>query len=261
MIDLHEQLSEFSYGYGVTREVEELLVSIGLNATPFLPSLIHEAELGFDVAFNRPGTPLVLQFKLGQELERFRRAKGQTTVPRLNRPFWRFKVDINESQFLRLNELQTAGAEVYYVAPRFSRWMRFDHYFKTKRILTHSLMVTPNEILRGASASGATGSLHRVAYDRKRKYVCSEPVPIEEVQREKIAGAIKSRINDSPQTLGSKLARLANAVRKDGFDSVSETRRAEIFERAKSETDAFAALVAIEAWSLGAQVMFVTEPE
>jgi uncharacterized protein Ymh len=43
MIDLHERLSEFSYGYGVTREVEALLMSVGLHATPFLPSLLHEA--------------------------------------------------------------------------------------------------------------------------------------------------------------------------------------------------------------------------
>ena len=31
MIDLHERLSEFSFGYGVSREVEGLLASVGLQ--------------------------------------------------------------------------------------------------------------------------------------------------------------------------------------------------------------------------------------
>ncbi len=73
MIDLHERLSEFSYGYGATREAERLLASIGHHAIPYLPSLPDEGELGFDVAFNLPGRVLVLQFKLGEELLRFRR--------------------------------------------------------------------------------------------------------------------------------------------------------------------------------------------
>jgi hypothetical protein len=37
-VDLHQRLSEFSYGYGVTREVEQLLVSVGIHSTPFMPS-------------------------------------------------------------------------------------------------------------------------------------------------------------------------------------------------------------------------------
>jgi hypothetical protein len=96
MIDLHERLSEFSYSYGVTREVERSLAEVGIKTVPFLPSLIHEAELGFDVAFNRPGVALLLQFKLGQSLERFRRTNTCTTVPTLERPFWRFLLNTAE---------------------------------------------------------------------------------------------------------------------------------------------------------------------
>ncbi|WP_407523749.1 hypothetical protein [Methylobacterium oryzisoli] len=65
MINLHEHLSEFSYGYGVTREIERVFTAKGLRATPFLPSLLHEAELGFDVAFAGPSQVVMLQFKLG----------------------------------------------------------------------------------------------------------------------------------------------------------------------------------------------------
>ena len=82
-IDLHERLSEFSYGYGVTREVERLLRSVGLRPTPFLPSLLEEAKLGFDVAFKRPGAALLLQFKLGEALQRFVRADKSKPAPAL----------------------------------------------------------------------------------------------------------------------------------------------------------------------------------
>ena len=51
MINLHERLFEFAYGYGVTLEVENLLASNGLHATPFFPSLRQESKLGFDVVF------------------------------------------------------------------------------------------------------------------------------------------------------------------------------------------------------------------
>jgi hypothetical protein len=64
MLELYERLSEFSYGYGVTQEVEKALRSIGLRSVPFIPSLVHEAKVGFDVAFDKPGGALMLQFKL-----------------------------------------------------------------------------------------------------------------------------------------------------------------------------------------------------
>jgi hypothetical protein len=87
-VDLHQRLSE----YGVTREVELLLKSVGLDPTPFLPSLLHEAKLGFDVAFDRPGGALLLQFKLGEALQRYRRADTSTPALALSKPFWRFNV-------------------------------------------------------------------------------------------------------------------------------------------------------------------------
>jgi hypothetical protein len=55
MLDLHERLSEFSYGYGVTREFESALTAKGIRAVPFLPSLLHEAKVGFDVAWKKTG--------------------------------------------------------------------------------------------------------------------------------------------------------------------------------------------------------------
>ena len=107
MISLHEKLSELSYGYGVTREAEDHFASVGLHAVPFFPSLLDEGTLGFDAAFrfDRPGHFLVLQFKLGEELQRFRRTYPAQAVPALlARPFWRFRVDLKNAQFRQLEQ-------------------------------------------------------------------------------------------------------------------------------------------------------------
>ena len=141
MINLHERLSEFSYGYGVTREVERLLSARGLRATPFLPSLLHEAELGFDVAFAGPGDVVMLQFKLGQELSRFRRVDPADSIPVLAKPFWRYQVDTAGHQFLRLAEYEAEGADVFYVAPRFSSWAAYDLAFHANQVLQRSLLL------------------------------------------------------------------------------------------------------------------------
>jgi|SRR5450631_335348 hypothetical protein len=125
MIDLHERLSEFSFGYGVSREVEGLLASVGLHATPFLPSLLHEAELGFDVAFEDRGRVVVLQFKLGEELRRFHRTTPSQSIPPLEGPFWRYRIDTTGHQFRRLVDFENQQADVYYVAPRFSSWQAY----------------------------------------------------------------------------------------------------------------------------------------
>src|SRR5580704_15864116 len=65
------QFSEFSYGYCLT---EDLIVGQGtqLTAAPVFPSLIEEGQpgVGYDVRFDRPGTPLFLQFKLVHQMVR-----------------------------------------------------------------------------------------------------------------------------------------------------------------------------------------------
>jgi hypothetical protein len=156
-VDLHNRLSEFSYGYGVTREVERQLVSIGLHPTPFLPSLLHEAMLGFDVKFDRLGVALLLQFKLGEALQRFRRDDISRPPPPLGKPFWRFSIDTAEQdgQFDLLLKAEQAQAEVYYVAPRFTSWDSYVSEFQSERVLYESLLLRPSEIEAKLANQGA----------------------------------------------------------------------------------------------------------
>ncbi len=258
MINLHERLSEFSYGYGVTREIEALLASVGLNATPFLPSLLHEASLGFDVSFSSPGTIVMLQFKLGYELRRFHRSPPTQPIPLLERPFWRFSVDAAAPQFQRLAEFEVAKAQVYYVAPRFSSWAAYDRAFQKGEILDQSLMLKPSEINRGMA--GVVG-VHKVVYDRSRRYVCSEPMPIEEETRASLLDAVAHSARDSKRSLEDRISTLLTRETADQIGGrLSEVRRREIRARARRPVDANAAIVGLEAWSQGAQMLFVTAP-
>jgi hypothetical protein len=279
-VELHERLSEFSYGYGVTREAEEALESVGLTAVPFLPSLLHEAELGFDVGFDRPGAPLLLQFKLGQAMRRF--VPGPR--PALSPGFWRFQLDTAEpdGQYELLLKAQQDGAEVYYVAPMFHDWEAYLQAFGEKEVLEQSLLVTPAAIRAALDTHSIPDGPHKVVYDEYRAYLCSEPHRLEVTRARDLGKRLRGRIEQSKMTLGGSLRRVfagfsergqvrqqdvrlspdraAFAIPSD-TDEAAELRQArfeDYRERFPTEDDAIAAAVAAEAWGSGVQLVMAT---
>src|SRR5439155_15650999 len=116
---------------------------VGIKTAPFLPSLLQEAQLGFDVGFDRPGALLLLQFKLGQSVERFRRSKPSDPIPNLHRPFWRFWINTAEAdgQYETLLKAEQDGAETYYSAPRFSKWSDYLVAFESGEVLERSMLL------------------------------------------------------------------------------------------------------------------------
>ncbi len=321
MINLSERLSEFSYGYGATKEVENLLSSVGIKVTPFLPSLIHEKTLGFDVAFERPGRPLFLQFKLGQVLSRFVRRDLRGPAPRLDRPFHRFNVDTAEpdGQFEMLLKSEVDGAEVYYVAPRFSEWREYSNHFSDGQVLQNSILSKPSWIRHALDSKGEPDGIHRVAYDAFSAYVCSQPVELREVKIEELQKSIHDNIIRQENSLGEVLKQVysgfeeRSAIRRreelffsssidngDGTTTFNLTdgrevlltntsydlerfgddlrlilgqvgegkrtitkeerghRYSQLRERARTEEDAYAGAVAMEAFGMGIQTLFLT---
>lgn len=295
-VDLHQRLSEFSYGYGVTREVERLLQSVGLRTTPFLPSLVHEKQLAFDVAFDRPGAPLLLQFKLGQALQRFRRDDPSKPAPALGRPFWRFSVDTAEAngQFDLLLKAEQAGAEAYYVAPRFTTWDRYVLAYEGDRVLRQSLLVSPSEIDARLAAAGEPDGSHRIVYDRSNAFVFSEVKELSEVKARDLAGKVRAEIEQRPRRMDLLLRDVHAALERRreirakprkaerGHDApyfmraqepaelastperliASRARRfSEFRAKAATEADAWFAALGFEAWVTGAQLVAVTLPK
>lgn len=262
MINLHERLSEFSYGFGVTREVQSLLEGIGLRPTPFMPNLLHEEELGFDVGFKDRGRVVVLQFKLGHELRRFHRATPSQSVPELEHPFWRFMVDTSGHQFQRLAEFEASDADTYYVAPKFSDWKVYDSAFQDGQVLEKSLLLKPSEISRGVQAQGGSAGTHRIVYDGLNRYVCSEPTALHESRPGEVATEIATKIRQSKTTLEQQIGRLFERARPQaGPGALARSRQDQIFARSKDRTHGMAAIVGLEAWSQGAQLLFVTDAQ
>lgn len=258
-INLHERLSEFSYGYGVTREVEDRIRARGLRVTPFLPNLVQEASLGFDVAFNLPGTAILLQFKLGEELKKFRSSASVPVAPHpMSRPFWRYKIDTAEDQFRNLVRWERRGADVYYASPRFSAWFQFDLHFRSSAVLSSSLLIRPREVRNALIRQRSGAGVHRILYDRRRRYVCSEPEPIGEISPDELVVRAEDKVRKNKRSLGERLKFISRRPERDG-QPLGRSRISEIQERAKTEADANAAIFGIEAWSRGAQLLFVTE--
>jgi len=258
MIDLHERLSEFSFGYGVTREVERLLADLGLHVTPFMPSLVHEASLGFDVAFQSRGSVIALQFKLGEELRRFHKKPPVTSAPLLDRPFWRYKIDTTGHQFARLANFEHCGADVHYVAPRFSTWWHYEQAFHNETILEHSLLLRPSDIAQGITANGGTPGDHQIVYDRHRRYVCSIPSPLEEQTATKLGESVATKIRASDVRLRDRLFKIFSRSR-DQESGISISRQKIAAAQVDPSDDELLLTVGMEAWSQGAQLLFVTE--
>ena len=258
MISISERLSEFTYGYGVVEETRRLLETVGWNAVPFLPSLVHEQEVGFDVAFSQPGAVLMLQFKLGHQLSRFRRSHPAQAIPVLARPFWRFQIDTGEHQFLRLWSSEVLGAEVYYVAPRFADWAGYELLFRSGQVLQHSLLITPSEI---RNATPGPAAEHRIVYDRSRRYACSDPVETADVRIDELMQRIAARGAQKDEPLASTVKRLANEQTEGrAARRLSPRQREELRDRARTPAEGDAAVLALEAWLQGAQTIFVGHP-
>lgn len=280
-IELHERLSEFSYGYGVTREVEERLTRQGLKAVPFLPSLLHEGSLGFDVAFDIRGTALMIQFKLGQALRRF----SPGPRPRLDQPFWRFGIDTAEpdGQFELLLKAEQDGADVFYVAPTFHDWEVYLGHYEENRILKRSLLLTPGGIRSVLAANGVADGLHRIVYDTSRAYVCSDPLQVGTVNERDLAPKVRSHVDHRAAPLGEALEEIFAGFERRGDirrptvrhdpdrdaysipsdDGRGAGLRRERFDRflagGRSRLEAVALAVGAETWSMGAQLIFITD--
>jgi hypothetical protein len=240
-------------------------------------SLLHEAILGFDVKFDRPGAALLLQFKLGEALQRFRRDHISKPPPPLEKPFWRFTIDTAEQdgQFDLLLKAEQARAEVYYVAPRFTTWDTYVSEFQSEPVLYESLLLRPSEIEEKLADQGVADGWHRVVYDQSTVFVFSEPIPLNEQNAGDIARMIRVKIDEHRER--------ADVVMKEiqaGLNRIREIRRPTrapefspprdqivagrghrleaLRARAATEADAIFAAVGLEMWAIGAQLIVVT---
>lgn len=139
--------SEFSYGYAVT---EELVAHhrASLVAAPLFPSLYDEGKAGggYDVKIPISGTPVFLQFKLSDQLERKNAKENKGGL--LSIPYFRMHIRPNKhsDQHNLLLALEASGETVYYIAPEFHRPEELNDYYLRSVIVANSAAFTPTDI-------------------------------------------------------------------------------------------------------------------
>jgi hypothetical protein len=148
------RISEFSYGFALTRElIDKKWNGLQLTAAPFLPSLIAEGQQGggFDVSLQSVNALVFLQFKVSHYMTRTT-AKGVRTG-HLSVPHYRFDVHAPRSsdQHRLLLELEQQVAIlpriVRYVAPAFYTEGQFDAAFFANEVSDRSVFVAPSQIV------------------------------------------------------------------------------------------------------------------
>lgn len=184
---MDERLSEFAYGYGVTRELEDLISFAGYQCIPFLPNLIHENSLGYDVKLSAAGTVLLVQFKLGRSVSRYHLHLGETAPPPgLSRPFRRFELNTGDpqGQFQLLRAAESKGALAFYAAPRFGDWQAYGKAYLEGALLDQSILLTPAHIEAVLSGVMAPAGIHQVIFDDQQQYIRSQPLPLLPLSRQ-----------------------------------------------------------------------------
>ena len=140
--------SEFSYGFAFTHEYVNL--NPGLKAAPELPSLIKEAETGYDLKLDYKGHPKYFQFKLSTYLDR----RNALHWPSHHRSHYRVRISTRPKsnrftatdQHSRLKRLSTNVDDVFYVAPKFHSEDEFNFFFVQGRITENSLWAPLKEL-------------------------------------------------------------------------------------------------------------------
>lgn len=163
--------TEFSFGFGIAHEIQNILHSISLCA-PVFPSLLDERDVGWDVNFRISGRSLFLQFKRSDALTR-RTAKQW---PVFNSSFYRFPVyrRIESPQHNLLVRLAKSQPHVYYCAPLFYKDGDFNSYFMQKSLLDYSLFIPCKGL-----PELTDDDQHYIAYNATgRAYFCSQPSQI-----------------------------------------------------------------------------------
>jgi hypothetical protein len=217
---MRSEFSEFSYGYAVTEELINWH-GVGLRAYPYFPNLREEATRGYDLRLDRAGAPLFLQFKLADGMQRRSCVEIKKHSLPLTPVFYRMYVmrsDKSPQHSLLIN-LEGAGAEVYYVTPRFHTSTEFSNLYFSRNVVQNSAFIRPSAI--GALPDAKQ---HHVSYERggSLAWFCSEPVLIKEgtLDGSSLANNVLDTLNQSkPLTtqLKSLLSKILRTLEERGI--------------------------------------------
>lgn len=140
---MQSDFSEFSFGFALSHEI--CVATPGMKAAPVMPSLVSEGRSGgYDIRIDRPGIPLLLQFKLSELLSHPTAAQWDC----FRAPYLRFYVTARRrsQQHRLLLGLDDARALVLYAAPRFTDVASLNSAFSSSALIANSIFFRPRDI-------------------------------------------------------------------------------------------------------------------
>jgi hypothetical protein len=142
-----DTFSEFTFGFALVNELVSRRPRI--LSVPVFPSLLAEGRAGggCDVALDRPGQPLFLQFKLSRQMRGWNAKEFQN--PTFKRPCYRMYVRprgrSQQHELLVELERQHLG-NVFYCAPAFHTLGELNARYQARRIVEGTRFVSPSEL-------------------------------------------------------------------------------------------------------------------
>ena len=143
---MHSDFSEFSYGYAVTEELATKNKA-KVIAAPRFPSLYEEGRKGgYDVKIPLAGTPVFLQFKLSDYLERRNAKEFRKGI--MDVPYYRMHLRParHSDQHQLLLDLENSGESVFYIAPEFHLPVELNRHYLSKNVVANSAAFAPSDI-------------------------------------------------------------------------------------------------------------------
>lgn len=143
--------SEFTFGYAVTRHIEDTLG--GRIAVPSFPTTVQEADLGYDVDFLSHGVPLVIQYKRSSVMKRSDCKEFASPhfahIFYARRPFYRMHLHKNHQyrQHLMLRVFEYfLGGGVWYCTSSVEDKAELDGHYRRGQMFNASTFFSPSSI-------------------------------------------------------------------------------------------------------------------
>ncbi|NSZ66423.1 hypothetical protein G6L16_025995 (plasmid) [Agrobacterium tumefaciens] len=139
--------SEFSFGYGVTRYIEDLFG--GRRVLPNFPTQNEEADGGYDVDLLAHGVPLFIQFKRSEIMTRRSATEYKLHPADWELPIYRMHLHGHNEfrQHYLLQGLEDEGNTAVYITSQVRSKALLNQYYEGNRILEASRMFFPSEIV------------------------------------------------------------------------------------------------------------------
>lgn len=157
---VNPEFSEFQFGYGLTRELDNGRWPLTPTGVPFFPTQPQEDDLGFDMGVSAGIWTLFIQFKRAKKLTRSNAREWES----FRGEYFRFPVEVSDDpgepdQHGTLVELGQRFPHTYYVAPEFIGWRDYERYARQERINQHAAFLKC-----GTAPSPSDGKRHYICY-------------------------------------------------------------------------------------------------